>query len=127
MTTAAERLKQLSGMAGATAAAMLLAIAVGATAGQALQNYSQLPTGTATQHLLSEPSVAEFPPGASKAWALPAVLRHALAQKVSHDWPLPGADRHTVAPLVCRHLAQPSKEPVVALAPARRDFHFEKT
>lgn len=51
--TAAERLVQLAGRTG-TAAALLLAIGTGATAGEALVNYSGLPSGTAAQHLLWE-------------------------------------------------------------------------
>jgi len=53
VTTAAERLKQLSGLAGVSAAAMLLAIGTGPTAGSALVAYSQLTTATAAQHLLA--------------------------------------------------------------------------
>lgn len=50
--TTGERLTQLSGLSGVTAAVMLLAIGSGATTGAALVNYSGLPTGTAAQHLL---------------------------------------------------------------------------
>lgn len=52
--TAAERLLQLSKLSGVTAAAALLAIGSGANAGQALTNYSQLQSGTASEHLLTE-------------------------------------------------------------------------
>jgi hypothetical protein len=55
MTTAAERLKSISGFAGATAAAMLLAIGQGATAGEALVDYSGLQSERASVHLLAEP------------------------------------------------------------------------
>lgn len=48
--TAGERLVALAGHGG-TAAALLLAIAQGATTGNALVNYSGLPTATASQHL----------------------------------------------------------------------------
>ena len=51
--TAAERLAYLAGTTG-TAAALLLAIGTGATAGTALVDYSGLPTGTAAEHLLAE-------------------------------------------------------------------------
>lgn len=61
MTTAAERLVQLAGRTG-TAAALLLAIGTGATAGEALVNYSGLPSGTAAQHLLAERAVISQPP-----------------------------------------------------------------
>ena len=49
--TAGERLRLLAG-AGGAAGVLLLAIGSGATAGAALVDYSQLPTGTAEQHLL---------------------------------------------------------------------------
>ena len=52
--TAADRLKQLSKLAGVSAAVMLLTIGTGATAGEALVNYSGLSTGTATEHILGE-------------------------------------------------------------------------
>jgi len=50
--TYADRIKQLSGLAGVTAAVMLLSIGAGGTAGAALVDYSKLASGTATQHLL---------------------------------------------------------------------------
>lgn len=53
MTTAAERLLSLAGTTG-TAAALLLAIGTGATAGGALVNYSGMASGTAAEHLLVE-------------------------------------------------------------------------
>lgn len=53
MTTAAERLVALAGRGGA-AAALLLTIGSGATAGEALVNYSGLPSATAAQHLLAD-------------------------------------------------------------------------
>lgn len=49
--TAAERLVHLAGTTG-TAAALLLMIGSGATAGEALVDYSGLPSGTAAEHLL---------------------------------------------------------------------------
>lgn len=49
--TAGERLASLAGTTGA-AATLLLLIGTGVTTGEALVNYSQLPTGTAAQHLL---------------------------------------------------------------------------
>jgi hypothetical protein len=51
--TAAERLKQISGLAGVSAAVMLLAVGTGSTTGEALVNYSGLPSATAAAHLLS--------------------------------------------------------------------------
>lgn len=51
--TAAERLLQLAGTTG-TAAALLLSIGSGATAGEALNDYSSIESGTAAEHLLSE-------------------------------------------------------------------------
>lgn len=50
--TAAERLKALSGMAGVSAGAMLIAIGVGLTAGGRLVDYSGLASGSAAQHIL---------------------------------------------------------------------------
>lgn len=52
--TAAERLVALSGLGSTTAAAHLLAIGSGATAGAILVNYSGLVTGTAAEHLLTD-------------------------------------------------------------------------
>jgi hypothetical protein len=49
--TAGERLRALAGVSG-TAGALLLMIGTGATSGAILVDYSQLPTGTAAQHLL---------------------------------------------------------------------------
>ena len=54
--TAAERLVALAGIGG-TAGALLLMIGTGATAGAALVDYSQLPTGTAAEHLLVDHAV----------------------------------------------------------------------
>lgn len=51
--TTGERLASLAGTTGA-AATLLLLIGTGVTTGEALVNYSQLPTGTAAQHLLVE-------------------------------------------------------------------------
>lgn len=51
--TTGERLRLLAG-AGGAAGVLLLVIGTGATAGEALVNYSQLPTGTAAQHLLMD-------------------------------------------------------------------------
>lgn len=53
--TAAERLLFLSKSTG-TAAALLLAIGVGATTGEALNDYSPIDAGAAAEHLLSEKS-----------------------------------------------------------------------
>lgn len=51
--TAAERLVALAGQGG-TAAALLLAIGVGSTAGELLVSRSGLETATAAEHLLAE-------------------------------------------------------------------------
>lgn len=61
MTTAAERLLQLAGTTG-TAAALLLGIGAGATAGEALVAYSGLAEGSAAEHLLTT-SAAPVSPG----------------------------------------------------------------
>lgn len=58
--TAAERLAQLAGHGG-TAAALLLVIGTGATAGVALVDYSQLLTGSAATHLLTDIAVPPAP------------------------------------------------------------------
>ena len=50
--TSGERLQQISGLSGVTAAVMLLAIGSGATTGDALRDYSGLSSGTAEQMLL---------------------------------------------------------------------------
>lgn len=55
--TAGERLKLLSGLAGVTAAAMLLSIGTGATAGELLVSRSGLATATAAEHLLADVAV----------------------------------------------------------------------
>lgn len=52
-TTAAERLVALAGTTG-TAAALLLLIGTGPTAGDALVDYSGLSSGTAAEHILEE-------------------------------------------------------------------------
>jgi hypothetical protein len=57
MTTAAERLVSLAGQSGA-AGALLLAIGAGATAGEALADYSGLPTATAAVHLMTDVAVS---------------------------------------------------------------------
>lgn len=64
--TAAERLKQLAGTTG-TAAALLLAIGIGATAGDALANYSGMLTGSAEAHLLAEKQDVQTPPSATSS------------------------------------------------------------
>lgn len=51
--TTGERLVALAG-AGGTAGALLLMIGAGSTSGEALVNYSGLPSGTAEQHLLAD-------------------------------------------------------------------------
>lgn len=50
--TFGERLAQLSGKSGVSVAVMLAAIGTGATFGSVLVNYSGLPTGTVSEHLL---------------------------------------------------------------------------
>jgi hypothetical protein len=54
--TAAERLLQLAGATG-TAAVLLLSIGTGATAGDALVEYSGLESATASEHLLADVAV----------------------------------------------------------------------
>lgn len=66
MTTAAERLASLSKLSGTTAAAMLLAIGSGATAGQALADYSGIPAATAATHLLQDVQVVASEPRGSR-------------------------------------------------------------
>lgn len=74
--TAAERLLALAGATG-TAAALLLAIGSGATAGAALVDYSGLPTGTAATHLLTDAEVATTSPAggsSTKAKRKPLII-----------------------------------------------------
>lgn len=68
--TAGERLAQLAGFSG-SAAALLLAIGTGATAGELLVSRSGLETGTAAEHLLAEntPVVVSTQQGGSGAGA----------------------------------------------------------
>lgn len=56
MSTTGERLVYLAG-SGGTAATLLLAIGGGATTGEALLDYSPLPTGTAAEHLSADNGV----------------------------------------------------------------------
>lgn len=58
--TAGERLRALAG-AGGSAAALLLLIGAGATAGEALRDYSGLASATAAGHLLAEVVPAQAP------------------------------------------------------------------
>lgn len=67
--TAAERLLQLAGTTG-TAAALLLSIGAGATAGAALVSYSGLASGTAAAHLLTDRVQAPASSGGG-GWASP--------------------------------------------------------
>ncbi len=55
--TAAERLKQLSGLSGVSAAVMLMALGQGLSASDRLQDHSQLHNVTAAAHLLAESSI----------------------------------------------------------------------
>lgn len=48
-----ERLAQISGMSGVSAATMLMSIGSGSTAGELLVSYSGLSSGTAEEHLLA--------------------------------------------------------------------------
>ena len=58
--TTGERLALLAGASG-TAAALLLLIGSGATTGEALVDFSQLPTATAAEHLLAEGDGVQAP------------------------------------------------------------------
>lgn len=60
--TAGERLAFLAKTTG-TAGALLLLIGSGATAGAALVDYSQLPSGTAAAHLLTDMASAQVVSG----------------------------------------------------------------
>lgn len=73
MTTAAERLKQLSGLAGVSAATMLLAIGTGQTAADILVSRSGLESATAAEHLLAETTVEPSDNAYSMRWAPPVV------------------------------------------------------
>lgn len=65
--TAAERLVALAGQSGA-AGALLLLIGAGSTAGDALVNYSGLPTATAAVHLMTDVAVAPPSPQGRDYW-----------------------------------------------------------
>lgn len=70
--TAADRLIALAGTTG-TAAALLLAIGTGATAGAALVDYSGLPSATAAVHLLHDLAPPTFGGGSwPRPWPKPA-------------------------------------------------------
>ena len=56
-----DRLKQLSGMSGATVGAMLIVIGGSGTVASALVAYSGLPTGTVAQHLLVDRTTLRAP------------------------------------------------------------------
>lgn len=72
--TAAERLVALAGHGG-TAAALLLSIGTGATAGAALVDYSQQAGITAAAHLLAQAAApATWSPRHSGGWGAPGVL-----------------------------------------------------
>jgi hypothetical protein len=51
---AGTRLTQVSGLSGVSAGVMMQAIGTGVTAGDALVNYSGLPTATAGVHLMTD-------------------------------------------------------------------------
>lgn len=69
--TASERLQELSGLAGVTAAAMLLAIGSGTTAGSILVSRSALGSGSAAAHLLDVGIVAPPVESSGGGWVGP--------------------------------------------------------
>jgi len=88
--TAGERLTQLSGLSGVSAAVMLLAIGSGATAGAALVDYSGLSSATAEVHLLTDVQVSSTATSAGSGkyryhdddiWEYIRVLKHAHRKK----------------------------------------------
>jgi hypothetical protein len=81
--TAAERLIALAGQTG-TAAALLLLIGTGATAGEALVDYSELATGTAEQHLLVDKSIIT-PPTVFAGGMAPATVQRDPFQHIRQD------------------------------------------
>ena len=58
--TTGERLIQISGMSGVSAAMMMQAIGIGSTTGEALVNYSGLPSATAAEHLMADVALGRF-------------------------------------------------------------------
>lgn len=66
MTTAGDRLRSLAGVGG-TAATLLLLIGSGVTAGDALVDYSGLPSATAAVHLMTDVAV-EAPGSTGGGW-----------------------------------------------------------
>jgi hypothetical protein len=84
--TTGERLAQISGLTGVTAAAMLLAVGVGATAGAALVNYSHLSTATAEEHLLVDRVAAQQGGGVSPFKLRKAAAPHAISARSTTSW-----------------------------------------
>lgn len=114
--TAAERLVQLAGRTG-TAAALLLAIGTGATAGEALVNYSGLPSGTAAQHLLQDRQPHVEPTfvggGKKRIERMPAIAPVQAA--------IPGHDvGYGIDAIICRFDFHPA--PLSGRAPGGRDL-----
>ena len=129
--TAGERLAALAGATG-TAAALLLAIGTGATAGAALVDYSGLASATAAEHLLAGQAVVEPAAAASyfggrkklreehdeltveevlQQWELHDIRRGAQAERA-----VTSARQEGASPAV-RH-AQPVPARVAAIEPA---------
>lgn len=118
--TAGERLRQLAGFSG-SAAALLLAIGTGATAGELLVSRSGLETGTAAEHLLVEnaPVVVSTQQGGSGAGAGGKLSRqagHFGAAKAGRDGDGYDVDyRHTRAKVLAPVDIEADDEEVVTL------------
>lgn len=82
MTTAAERLALLAGTSGA-AGVLLLTIGTGATAAEALVDYSGLPTATAAEHLLVDVSTELLSPARPSVFKEPRRINEP-ARKATH-------------------------------------------
>lgn len=65
-------------------------------------------------------------PHASKTWHKLAVQRHSFADPVNSYWPVEMPVTDVLAPSVFRIWAQPSKDPSIAVAAARRHYPFQK-
>lgn len=89
MVTAAERLKYLSGLAGVSAATMLLAIGAGATTGAALTNYSGLVAVTAAENLLHDKVVGVSSQSGISRLSAYKLQEYFLKQKVTLEESVP--------------------------------------
>jgi hypothetical protein len=145
--TAAERLKQLSGLSGVSAAVMLMSLAAGVTTGDTLVNYSSLPTATAAQHLLADRQTSAIngnniyrvlpetrlvvASSDSRVFAVPSELRSIRMVVADRAAGIPAADRSCSVFVEVRSLAVPAEsrantvvvaDRILAISPNVREF-----